>query len=73
MNVKKLQLLYHSMRYTRPHQLINRLALQLKRKTLVRIASPAMIERTAMADHNDLAVSSSPPVAPLAPRDYLVK
>lgn len=72
MNAKKLQLLYHSMRYTRPHQLFNRLALQVKRKTLVRIANSAMIERAAMADPSALALKSSPPLAPLAPRLHLV-
>lgn len=72
MNLKKLQLLYHSMRYTRPHQLYNRLALQVKRKTLVRIAKPEMIERTAMVDPDSLALNAKPPRAPLAPREYLV-
>jgi len=73
MNLKKLQLLYYSLRYTRPHQLFNRLALQVKRKTLVRIAKPDMIERTAMSDPNALALNTTPPQAPLAPRRYLVK
>lgn len=73
MNLKKAQLLYHSMRYTRPHQLFNRLALQLKRKTLVRLATPALIERTAMTDATELALSAHPPRAQLAPRRHLVK
>lgn len=73
MNLKTIQLLFHSMRYTRPHQLLNRLVLQLKRKTLVRIASPGMVERTRMANHSDLAISSAPPVAHLNVRNYLVK
>ncbi len=73
MNLKKLQLLYYSVRYTRPHQLLNRLALQVKRKTLVRIAKPDFIAKTAMADHRALALADQPPLAPLAPRGYLVK
>ena len=73
MNLKKLQLLYHSMRHTRPHQLFNRMALQVKRKTLVRVASPALIERTAMVDPSSLDLSAQPPQAPLAARSYLVQ
>ncbi len=73
MNLKKLQLLYYSLRYTRPHQLFNRLTLQIKRKTLVRIAKPAMIESTAMANASELDLVAQPPQAPLAPRTYLVK
>lgn len=73
MKLRQLQLFYHSMRCTRPHQLFNRLALQLKRNTLARVANPAMIARTAMADPGALALNSKPPQAPFAPRQYLVK
>ncbi len=73
MNLKKAQLLYHSMRHTRAHQLFFRFALLAKRKFRVRTASQALIERTAMADPNSLALAALPPKPTLAPREYLVK
>ena len=72
MNINKLQLLYHSVRHTRPQQLIARMALLFKRHFLVLVASPGMIKRTAKADQSSLTLNPTPPSPLLPARTHLV-
>ena len=73
MNLRKLRLFFHAIRYTRPHQLMHRLRLMVKRKVLARLAGRSWINRTAHADPNSLPWRDDAPRTVLPPRRRSVK